>query len=85
VELFPSTLVRNIGVVFDRQKCISDHMCKSVNWLVRNIYRTWTFVNYESYYNDVRAIVLSLQLDYCNMFLNGIPKEKSALAVEIAE
>ena len=37
VEISPSKSVRNLGVVFDRQMCMSDHithLSKSVNWSI---------------------------------------------------
>ena len=77
VEICPSKSVRNLGVVFDQQMCMSDHvtqLCKSVNWLVRNIYRIRPFIDYDTCHNTVRGIILS-RLDYCNVLLNGITKK----------
>ena len=64
-EVFPSKSIRNFGVVFDNQMCISDpvtQLCKSINWLIRNINRIHPY-NVDSCHNLVRALVLS-RLDY---------------------
>ena len=77
VEVFPSKSIRNLGVVFDNQMCMSDHvtqLCKSINWLIRNINRIRHFIDMDTCHNLVRALVLS-RLDYCNVLLNGISKK----------
>jgi hypothetical protein len=77
VEIFPSKSVRNLGVVFDQHMCMSDHvtqLCKSVNWLIRNLYRIRPYIDSDTCHNTVRALVLS-RLDYCNVLLNGILKK----------
>ena len=75
-QVFPSKSIRNLSVVFDDQICMSDHvtqLCKSINWLIRNINRIRPYID-DTCYNLVRALVLS-RLDYCNVFLIGISKK----------
>ena len=69
--------IRNLGVVFDNQMCMSDHitqLCKSINWLIRNINRIRPYIYVDTCNNLVRALVLS-RLEYCNVLLNGISKK----------
>ena len=76
-EVFPSKCICNLGVVFDNQMCMSDHvtqLCKSINWLIRNINRIRPHIDVDTCHNLVRALVLSQQ-DYCNVLLNGISKK----------
>ena len=76
-EVFPSKSIRNLGVVFDNQMCMSDHVTqlfKSINWLIRNINRIRPYIDVDTCHNLVRALVLS-RLDYCNVLLNGISKK----------
>ena len=75
-EVFPSKTVRNLGVVFDHQMCMSDHitkLCQSINWQIRNIRRIRKYLDFDTCHNIVRALILS-RLDYCNILLNGISK-----------
>ena len=57
---------------------MSDHvtqLCKSINWLIRNINRIRPYIDVDTCQNLVRALVLS-RLDYnCNVLLNGISKK----------
>ena len=56
---------------------MSDHLtqlCKSINWLIRNINRIRPYIDVDTCHNLVRALVLS-RLDYCNVLLNGISKK----------
>ena len=76
-EVFPSKTIRNLGVVFDNQMCMSDHvtqLSKSINWLIRNLNRIRPYIDVNTCHNIVRTLVLS-RLDYCNVLLNGISKK----------
>ena len=72
ISLFlPSKSIRNLGVVFDNQMCMSDHvtqLCKSINWLIKNINRIRPYIDVDTCHNLVRALVLISRLDYCNSY-----------------
>ena len=56
---------------------MSDHvtqLCKSINWLIRNINRICPYTDVDTCHNLVRALVLS-RLDYCNVLLKVISKK----------
>lgn len=77
VEILPSKSVRNLGIVFDDQMNMSNHvtqLCKSINWLIRNISRIRPYIDFDTCHNTVRAIILS-RLDYCNVLLNRVSKK----------
>jgi len=77
VKICPSTSVRNLGVIFDQQMSMSNHitqLCKSVNYLIRNISRIRPYLDFNTCHNTVRALILS-RLDYCNVLLNGITQK----------
>ena len=77
VEIFPSKSVRNLGVVFDQQMCMSDHithLSKSVNWSIRNLHRIRPYIDNDTCHNTVRTTILQ-RLDNCNMLLNGVTQK----------
>ena len=77
-EVFPSNNIRNLGVVFDHQMCMSDHitqLSRSVNWRIRNISRIRRYIDTDTCHNIVRSLLLS-RIDYCNVLLNGITKKE---------
>jgi len=77
VQIFPSSSVRNLGVMFDQEMSMSNHvtqLSKSVNWMVRNLYRIRQYIDSDTCHNTVRATIMS-RLDYCNVLLNGITQK----------
>ena len=77
VTISPSNSIRNLGIVFDPQLTMSQHvrkLCKSVNWQIRNLTRIRRFLDQDTYANMVRTLILSL-LDYCNILVNGMAQK----------
>ena len=75
--ILPSATVRNLGVTFDSNMTMTQHvtnLCQSVNWQIRNIYKIRRFIDSDTCANIVRALILSL-LDYCNLLFNGITQK----------
>ena len=69
-----SSTVRNLGVVFDQQVNMDQHitkLCQTINWQIRNLYRIRRYINQETCANIVRAMLLS-RLGYCNVLFNNI-------------
>ena len=69
-----SSTVRNLGVVFDQQMNMEQHItkhCQTINWQIRNLYRIRRYIDQETCVNIVRAMLLS-RLDYCNVLFNNI-------------
>ena len=80
LEIPPSALVRNLGVVFDHSLTMSDHvtrLSRSLNWQIRNLNRIRRFLDFDACHNAVRALILS-RLDYCCSLFNGISKHDLA-------
>ena len=75
--ILPSATVRNLGVTFDCNMTMTQHvtnLCQSVNWQIRNIYKIRRFIDSDTCANIVRALILS-RLDYCNLLFNGITQK----------
>ncbi len=71
----PSTLVRNLGVIFDDQLTFKDHIAKtarSCSFALHNIREIRPFLTEHAAQLLVRALVIS-RLDYCNALLAGLP------------
>ncbi|XP_072030602.1 uncharacterized protein [Amphiura filiformis] len=72
-EVIPSATIRNLGVVFDATMNMSNHItsiCKTVNFLLWNLFRIRRFVTEDASSNAMRALVLS-KIDYANALLSG--------------
>ncbi len=70
----PSPSIRNLGVVFNADMNMSDHItqvCRSLNWHIRNLSRIRRFLDFDACHNAVRALILS-KLDYGCCLLNCI-------------
>jgi exonuclease III len=77
VTITASSSIRNLGIVFDPQLTMSQHvtnLCKSNNWQIRNITRIRRFLDQETCANLVRSLILS-RLDYCNILFNGMAQK----------
>ena len=75
--ILPSATVRNLGVTFDCNMTMTQHVTnlgQSVNWQIRNIYKIRRFIDSDTCANIVRALILS-RLDYCNLLFNGITQK----------
>ncbi len=71
----PSSLVRNIGVIFDDQLTFKEHIAKtarSCRFVLHNIRKIRPFITQHAAQLLVQALVIS-RLDYCNALLAGLP------------
>ena len=62
-------LFLNLGVVFDQQMNMDQHiskLCQTINWQIRNLYRIRRYIDQETCAYTVRAMLLS-RPDYCNV------------------
>lgn len=73
LKIEPSATIKNLGVVFDCSLNMSahvNHLCKTVNFQIRNLWRIRRFLSQEACHHAVRALVLS-RIDYANSLLLG--------------
>ncbi len=71
----PSSLVRNLGVIFDDQLTFKDHIAKTARscWFaLHNIRKIRPFLTEHAAQLLVQVLVIS-RLDYCNALLAGLP------------
>ncbi len=71
----PSSLVRNLGVIFDDQLTFKEHIAKtarSCRFVLHNIRKIRPFLTEYATQLLVQALVIS-RLDYCNALLAGLP------------
>ncbi len=71
----PSSLVRNLGVIFDDQLTCKDHIAKtaqSCRFALHNIRKIRPFLMEHATQLLVQALVVS-RLDYCNALLAELP------------
>ncbi len=71
----PSRTARNLGVVIDDQLSFTDHIAttaRSCRFALYNIRKIRPFLSEQAAQLLVQALVLS-RLDYCNVFLAGLP------------
>ena len=69
--------VKNLGVVFDRNMGMADHvtqLCRSLNFQIRNLNRIRRFLDHNTCHNAIRALILA-KLDYCCSLLNGVSQK----------
>ncbi len=72
--IIPSSLVRNLGVIFDDQLTFKDHIAKtarSCRFVLHNIRKIRPFLTQHAA-QLVQALVIS-RLDHCNALLSGLP------------
>ncbi|KAK6191023.1 hypothetical protein SNE40_002773 [Patella caerulea] len=73
--IHPSNSVRNLGVKFDKNFDMKEHvsnMCKSANFQLYNIGRIRNFIDTDTSKLLVNSLVTS-RLDYCNSLLFNLP------------
>ncbi len=69
----PSSLVRNLGAIFDDQLTFKDHIAtRSYRFALHNIRKIRPFLMQHAAQLLVQALVIS-RLDYCNALLAGFP------------
>ena len=72
-----SATIKDLGVVFDKEMKMSDHvtnLCRTLNWQIYNLNRIRGYLDKDTCHNVVRALVLS-RLDYGGCLLGGISKQ----------
>ena len=72
----PSSCITNLGIVFDSNLNMKQHvskLCRTVNFHIRNLWRIRRFIDRTTCAHAVRSLILS-RLDYCNSLLGGLPK-----------
>ncbi len=75
INNYPSTSVRNLGVIFDDQLTFKEHIAKtarSCRFALHNIRKIRPFLTEHAAQLLVQALVVS-RLDYCNALLAGLP------------
>ncbi len=75
LTITPSSLVRNLRVIFDDQLTFKDHIAKtarSCRFALHNIRKIRPFLTQHAAQLLVQALVIS-RLDYCNALLAGLP------------
>jgi len=76
VDIKPADKVRNLGVIFDKELSMTDHVSRvcQISFLnIRNLRRVRSSLDFDSAKLLANAIVAS-RLDYCNSLLNGANK-----------
>lgn len=75
-DISPSQTARNIGVIFDNELSLDDHItsvCKSCFFHIYNIWKIRKFLSQSACEILVHALISS-KLDFCNSLLYGLPK-----------
>ncbi len=81
INNYPSSSVRNLGVIFDDQLTFKDHIAKtarSCRFALHNIRKIRPFLTEHAAQLLVQALVIS-RLDYCNALLAGFHHAQSNL------
>ena len=74
----PSASARNLGVQFDTQLNMREHVtivCKSAYYMIYNIRRIRKYLDLDVTKEIVHACITN-KLDYCNSLLYGIPESQ---------
>jgi hypothetical protein len=77
LEINPSPSIKNLGVIFDHNMKMTDHITqisRSLNWQIANLNRVRRFLDFNSCSNAARSLILS-RLDYCSSLFNNITKK----------
>ena len=77
-QLYPSSKVRDIGVVFDQYLTFHDHIsgiCKSTNLNLRSIGIIRNLLTFDAIAQLIHALITT-RLDFCNSNLYNIPNNK---------
>jgi len=76
VEVKPSTVVRDLGVLLDGELTLKQHISKVASccyYHIRRLRQVSRFVSRDIMMQLTSAFILS-RLDYCNSILAGLPK-----------
>ena len=80
VQVFPSSKVRDLGVVFDLYLTFHDHIsgiCKSTHFHLCGIGRIRNLLTFDATAQLIHALITS-RLDFCNSILYNLPNNKIA-------
>ena len=79
ITLVSSTIVRNLGVIFDQHLYFKSHVkqiSRTAFFHLHNIAKIWHIVSQEDAEKTVHAFVTS-RLDYCDSLFSGFPNSDS--------
>ena len=78
IQVFPSSKVRDLGVVFDQYLTFHDHIsgiCKSTHFHLRGIRRIQNLLTFDATAQLIHALITS-RLDFCNSILYNLPNKQ---------
>ena len=78
-QVFPSSKVRDLGVVFDKYVTFHDHisrMCKSTHFHLRSIGRIRNLLTLFDATAQLIHALITTRLDFCNSILYNLPPSK---------
>ena len=76
--MFPSSKVRELGVVFDQYLTFHDHIsgiCRSTHFHLRSIRRIRKLLTFNATAQHIHAVITT-RLDFCNIILYNLPNNK---------
>ena len=77
-QVFPSSKVRVIGVVFDQYLTFRDHIsgiCRSTNFHLRSLGRIRNLLTFDATAQPIHALITT-RLDFSNSILYNLPNNK---------
>ena len=77
-QVFPSSKVRDLDVVFDQYLTYHDHIrgiCRSTHFPLRSIGRIRNLLTFDATAQLIHALITS-RLDFCNSILYNLPMNK---------
>ena len=78
LQVFPSSNVRDLGVVFDQYLTFQDHIsgiCKSTHFHLRGIGRIRNLLTFDATAQLIHALITT-RLDLCNSILYNLPNKQ---------
>ena len=77
-QVFPSSKVRDLGVVFDQYLTFHDHIsgiCKSTHFHLYSIGRILNLLTFDASAQLIHALI-TIRLNFCNSILYNLPNNK---------
>ena len=77
-QVFPSSEVRDLGVVFDQYLTLYDHIsgiCRSTQFYLRSIGRIRNLLSFDATAQLIHALITT-RLDCCNIILYNLPNNR---------
>ena len=78
MQVYPSSKVRDLGVVFDQYLTLHNHIsgiCKSTHFHLRGIGRIRNLLTFDATAQLIHALITS-RLDFCNSILYNLPNKQ---------